>query len=1005
MFLVFRSNELDLLVLQNGKNGAPGESKYTWVKYSQNSNGVPMTDDPTDAVYMGISYNRDTSEETENPNDYTWIKVLGNNGQDAYTIYLTNENVNFAIEYDTNELIANQTFSSEVKVFYGTNERTDFTIGEVSSSSGITISVEDNLITLHASKGTLLEKESGYFRIPVNIDGLVFFKDILWNTSRQGAPGVSGDGALNIIVENESQMIACTNEGLVQENTLFTIPFSAYKGLDQIACTAVVGVLPSGMTLGSNTPSTETSTGNIALNVAKNATLGDSSLNTGSIDIIFTVDSQSIERRFIWTKVKDGANGSTYSLKLSTVVLSKGFNNELSPSSITMNAYQIVNGEQVPYNGRFIVSQSVFNDDGVAGSYSNVYISNQNESKHTYTVSNNIAGIIVYLCESDNTSNILDQQSVIVLTNIDEIRPEINKIQSSIDGVSSTVDNINNQIVNKVWKSDITESINNYDGTTIKDIRDQQSQMIIDIGGIETNVSDIKSTFENDIQKLTEKTSQLEQDANGFKQTVSATYATKDELNETSSTLTTTIEQTAEQISHEVSDLSGNVSENTQNIGSITQRVQTAEGNISSLQITASNIKSEIEDARGNSSSLSQRIDGISSEVETIDGKVSNVEQTANSIKSEVATKQPFPYTSFRYIRDWLNGCNNGDDNFNYYVECRVMVGDENIANGLTAVAKNEELQNLDVQPQNISVYTDDEIITYDEDDNVNSDSYVSTGSGKQCLQLDLGSIRADIDYIQVIHYYIDERIYNHKLEVSEDGLSWVTLYDSDISGGYIETQNGRVYNISDGYINNKYSQISQTVNGITSVVENNSENISRLEQTSSSFTSTIQQIQSDISNVNNNIQDMNEDITSNYSSIQQNIDEIKSTVSGLSGDMTNIAQSVVEQSSTEWKALFSQIGMGNYPNKNTNVIMSVNGLTVKNPDTGVETVMSPQQFAGYYLGDVIFQLNQDLTITSRIQVDNGADFTTIKYINRTYKDQNGNNIKALVHIKSGGSS
>ena len=106
-------------------------------------------------------------------------------------------------------------------------------------------------------------------------------------------------------------------------------------------------------------------------------------------------------------------------------------------------------------------------------------------------------------------------------------------------------------------------------------------------------------------------------------------------------------------------------------------------------------------------------------------------------------------------------------------------------------------------------------------------------------------------------------------------------------------------------------------------------------------------------------------------------------SITGMTDDMEGIVQSVVEQSSTEWKALFSQIGMGDYPDKNTNVIMSANGLTVRNPDTGVETVMSPDQFIGRYLGNVVFQLNKDLTITRRIQVDNGADFTTIKYINK----------------------
>ena len=87
--LVFSSNELDMLVLQNGKDGTPSDSKYIWVKYSQNENGNPMTDDPTNAVYIGIAYNKDSIAESDNPSDYSWSKILGDKGDDAYTVILS----------------------------------------------------------------------------------------------------------------------------------------------------------------------------------------------------------------------------------------------------------------------------------------------------------------------------------------------------------------------------------------------------------------------------------------------------------------------------------------------------------------------------------------------------------------------------------------------------------------------------------------------------------------------------------------------------------------------------------------------------------------------------------------------------------------------------------------------------------------------------------------------------------------------------------------------------
>lgn len=876
LYMVFRSNELDLLILQNGKDGTPADSKYIWVKYSQNENGIPLTDDPTDAIYMGLSYNQESNVESDNPSDYAWIKIHGENGEDAYTVYLTNENVSFAIGYNDNKAIANQTYETEVKIFQGINERTDFTIGEINSANGITVDKNGHVITLSVNIGASITAEVGSFRIPINIDGLVFFKDITWSTSHQGAPGLQGEGALNVVVENESQMIACTNEGLVLENTLLSIPFSAYKGFDRIACTVSVGVLPSGITLGSNAPATATSSGEIVLNVAKNATLGNASATTGNIQLTFTVESQQFVRNFIWTKVKDGANGNTYSLELSTVVLSRGFNNTLSPSVITMNAYQMVDGEQVPYNGRFIISQQTFNSynltdengsiltdengfllfeaDNGTGDYENVYVSAQNENEYVYDISSQfISGMVVYLCEADNISRVLDQQTVVVLTNIDDIRPTITQIQTTMAGTVFQVDNINNQIINKVWQSDVIESINNYDQTTVQEIRDQQSQMVIDIEGISTNVSDITSTFEDDIQTLNEKTSQMEQDAEGFKTEVSETYATKNELNNTSETLQSSIEQTAGQINQQITNLEGDISTNTQNIDSITQRVESAEGSISEL------------------------------------------EQTATDIQLEVGRKKDVFPAKVRYIRDWLG--ENNLDGEKCWTGISVIVnptgepdGDIDIAHGLTPTS--------DISISGLSYYTDG-----------NDETFVSTTeTGMHYLQIDLNTRAFQDGYIIIKHanfvkkfltdessniltdqssniLYITEdvsnRRYEHKLEVSEDGTRWYTLYDSEDSGEYTEEAFGRTYFINDGYVQNNMAQLRVGLDGISM----------RVEQTENDIVTATTEFKTGISEIEANI----ETIEGNVSNVTQTAEEISSEIANARGDSASLSAKVNE--------------------------------------------------------------------------------------------------------------
>jgi len=61
-------------------------------------------------------------------------------------------------------------------------------------------------------------------------------------------------------------------------------------------------------------------------------------------------------------------------------------------------------------------------------------------------------------------------------------------------------------------------------------------------------------------------------------------------------------------------------------------------------------------------------------------------------------------------------------------------------------------------------------------------------------LQVDLGRV-IDIDAIRIKHYFIGNRRYNNtKLEVSKDGRNWRTIFDSAVSGTYLETQQGKTY-------------------------------------------------------------------------------------------------------------------------------------------------------------------------------------------------------------------
>lgn len=77
----------------DGVDGQDGRSAYLHIRYSQNANGTPMTDDPVGAVYVGMLVSQNPTPSTV-PADYDWTLVkgadgiAGETGADGRTSYL-----------------------------------------------------------------------------------------------------------------------------------------------------------------------------------------------------------------------------------------------------------------------------------------------------------------------------------------------------------------------------------------------------------------------------------------------------------------------------------------------------------------------------------------------------------------------------------------------------------------------------------------------------------------------------------------------------------------------------------------------------------------------------------------------------------------------------------------------------------------------------------------------------------------------------------------------------
>ena len=91
----------------------------------------------------------------------------------------------------------------------------------------------------------------------------------------------------------------------------------------------------------------------------------------------------------------------------------------------------------------------------------------------------------------------------------------------TISGVISDVDNVKGQITNKVWQSDITTSINSYDGTTVSNIRDRVSTTEQNLTGITTRVGAVESTTSGLSSRMTAAESSISQNADNIELKVS----------------------------------------------------------------------------------------------------------------------------------------------------------------------------------------------------------------------------------------------------------------------------------------------------------------------------------------------------------------------------------------------------------------------------------------------------------------------------------------------------
>lgn len=150
------------------------------------------------------------------------------------------------------------------------------------------------------------------------------------------------------------------------------------------------------------------------------------------------------------------------------------------------------------------------------------------------------------------SSDISSYTDVTTVPGVD-IQDQITETKTTLSGVSTKVNAVENKIINKVWQSDITEKINNYNNTTVKTLTDRVTKTETDITGIRNTVSEVQTTVSKKadnttVTALSNRVSTTEQNIDGFKTTVSETYATKTELTGSTDSLISEISNVTEWI-------------------------------------------------------------------------------------------------------------------------------------------------------------------------------------------------------------------------------------------------------------------------------------------------------------------------------------------------------------------------------------------------------------------------------------------------------------------------
>ena len=530
------------------------------------------------------------------------IKASGSitlkNLTEPFTVLLSNEMQQFST--DSNRKVTSaQSYYTDIIVYQGSTKRTDFIIGNVPSANGITVTKSSARITFAVGSGATISADTGTFTIPITLDGKTVNKIFSWSCGKQG---VTGTSAKSVDIIANSQIFKSTDGGQTfsPETIKLTPTFQGGISFSKWQYSIDGGVTWKDVVSGNNglyissSILTINKTSNLYTDTTTSITFKCISNNTSYYDTLTVIKlydvtdievggrnlalGTSCEYSTPFTDFNGKVNICIFNTKVLTKGLSVGdtiickivykYNNIVPVKDKTVSISLQGSGNVTGYGaGSFIggrmlsgitgsnegvyTKQLVITEDHLKNEYWNVNI------RHDYIQS----GSAQYKLFKVEKGNIATDWTPAP----EDVDSQIQSLVKTTTETSSVVNKLNQSITNKVWQSDITNSVNNYDNSTGKTIRDRLTKTETSLSGITSTVSDMKTTLDKKadgttVQSLTTRVSKAEQDMSGFKQTVESTYSTKSETESVNNYAKTSFEQLSDKFSWLVDGTSSSTS-------------------------------------------------------------------------------------------------------------------------------------------------------------------------------------------------------------------------------------------------------------------------------------------------------------------------------------------------------------------------------------------------------------------------------------------------------------